>query len=323
NPSHTYAGPGTYLVCLTITDADGGCTSHFCHEVVAHHPAMGVCQAAFSFHQAHPDAPVDFTDESSSDLSIVSWQWEFGDGSMSTLQNPAHTYAGPGTYIVCLTIISADGACTSHFCHEVVVHHPAEPCHAAFIVHTESDNHSFHFTNTSGGTSNQSTYSWDFGDGTTSTEENPHHTYTHLGQYTVCLFLTDLSTGCSSHVCHTINVYHLTDHPHYARAGNVGERANSEAGPAVANPADNSVRLENYPNPFSDVTTIHYQLADASTVKIELYDLSGKKMIEIAERSQATGEHVESLRVGQLLPGNYLLKMTVNEKNYVRQVAVQ
>jgi PKD repeat protein len=56
------------------------------------------------------DLTVTFNDQSSdSDGSIVSWNWDFGDGSTSTAQNPSHIYDGAGTYNVTLTVTDNDG----------------------------------------------------------------------------------------------------------------------------------------------------------------------------------------------------------------------
>lgn len=79
------------------------------------------CQAAFSYVQSQPGEPVMFTDQSTAWIAIVSWTWDFGDGEISHLNNPVHTYAAPGTYQVCLQILEVDGACLSSICQEVVV----------------------------------------------------------------------------------------------------------------------------------------------------------------------------------------------------------
>src|SRR5687768_13457285 len=137
NPTHTYANSGTFNVCLTIVAHNPGCTATFCHHVVIHGPPPGHCNASFTAHQPDPEQPViDFTDGSTSDGTIGAWSWDFGDGNSSTDQNPTHTYAEPGNYLVCLTIIDDDGACTDHVCHQVTIHHPpAGNCHALYSVH--------------------------------------------------------------------------------------------------------------------------------------------------------------------------------------------
>ncbi len=140
NPIHVYTKAGTYTVCLTITDDDGGCTSHICKQVVVHHPPSGICHATFIFHQPDPNqTTIDFTDQSTSDGTIGTWLWDFGDGSTSSEQNPSHTYANPGTYTVCLIIRDDDGGCTSHFCHHVTVHHTHHGLVGQSSIHLPSE----------------------------------------------------------------------------------------------------------------------------------------------------------------------------------------
>ena len=66
--------------------------------------------ADFSWSQAAGTLTVNFTDASTG--APTGWSWSFGDGSTSTVQNPTHPYAGPGTYTVSLTVTSAFGADT-------------------------------------------------------------------------------------------------------------------------------------------------------------------------------------------------------------------
>lgn len=210
NPTHSYTGPGTYNVCLTITDDDGGCTNHVCHSIVVHHPPAGICHAAFNFHQPDPEVYIiDFTDESTSDGVIGTWEWVFGDGNSSNEQNPTHSYESPGTYTVCLTITDDDGGCTNHVCHEITVHHaPDGVCHAGFVAHQpELDLQTVIFTDQSTSDGVIVSWLWDFGDGSTSTEQNPTHTYSAYGTYLVCLNITD-DNGCASHACHHITIHH-------------------------------------------------------------------------------------------------------------------
>ena len=323
NPTHTYAAPGTYNVCLTITAHNPNCTATFCHHVIVHHPPPGVCHAAFSAHQPDPAQPTfDFTDQSTSDGNIGTWEWDFGDGNTSTDQNPTHTYASPGVYLVCLIITDDDGGCTSHVCHHVVVHHaPPSGCHAAFTYHLDAHGLDVQFTNTSTETTAHTTYLWNFGDGTTSTEKNPHHTYAHPGHYTVCLFIEDMTTGCSSHICYTINVHHgghhHFHHPHHMEAKAVKEESITER----TLPSTQLVAI--YPNPVVDFVKIVYQIRVAAKVKFEMYSLTGARVAALAESVESIGEHTQIFSVGNLTPGVYVLKMTVDGAPYIQQIAVQ
>jgi PKD repeat protein len=113
NPSHTYAGDGTYTVSLTVTNAFGSDTQTRTGYVhVGSAPA-----ASFTATPTNGDAPlgVSFTDTSTN--SPTSWSWNFGDpgsgsANTSTSQNPAHTYNVGGTYTVTLTATNGAGSDT-------------------------------------------------------------------------------------------------------------------------------------------------------------------------------------------------------------------
>jgi gliding motility-associated-like protein len=111
NPSHVYAEPGSYPVTLTAV-GPGGCEADITKTVVE------VSDGAFADFSSSPEAmneiplpgaTVQFTDLSANG---VSWYWDFGDGNVSTAQNPTHTYAQAGEYGVSLTVTDGNG-CTS------------------------------------------------------------------------------------------------------------------------------------------------------------------------------------------------------------------
>ncbi|MDO8367243.1 MAG: PKD domain-containing protein [Saprospiraceae bacterium] len=325
NPTHTYAAPGAYLVCLTIMD-DTGCTSHVCHHVVVHHAAPGVCHAEFGVLQPNPNhQTIHFTDLSTSDGIIGTWEWDFGDGNTSSEQNPTHTYSEPGTYLVCLTITDEDGGCTSHICHHVVVHHaPPSDCHAAFTYHVDAHGLGVQFNNTSTGTTLHTTYFWQFGDGTSSTEENPYHIFPHAGHYTVCLFIEDVTIGCSAHICYTINVqhsgHHHFHHPHHAGIKAVYAIKDETRTEQTQSP---NVVLTIHPNPAVDFVQIVYQIRVAAKVKFEIYSLTGAKVAALPEGIQTAGEYTQVLSVANLMSGEYILKMTVDGALYSQQIVVK
>jgi FOG: PKD repeat len=140
---------------------------------------------------------VQFTDKSS---NATSWLWNFGDGSTSTEQNPTHTYSTPGTYTVTLTATGYGGTNTITESSLVTVY--AVPS-AGFT--SNITNSTVQFTDKS---SNVTGWSWDFGDGTTSTDENPVHTYSAPGTYKVVLTATGL--GGSSTVTSYVTILDTT-----------------------------------------------------------------------------------------------------------------
>ncbi len=179
NPSHTYDMDGTYEVILSATNECGTVTSS---ETITITTAP---TAGFSADATSGCAPltVAFTDNSSA--NATSWDWEFpgGDPSSSTAQNPTVTYNNPGTYSVTLTVSNAAGDDVSTQTNLIVVN--TTPT-AGFSSTVNGDQVSF--TNSS---TNADSYSWDFGDGNSSTDENPSHTYDTDGTYEVVLSATN------------------------------------------------------------------------------------------------------------------------------------
>jgi gliding motility-associated-like protein len=137
---------------------------------------------------------VQFTDLSTG--NPTSWSWDLGNNTTSTLQNPSTTYITPGMYTITLTVSNANGTDTKTLVNYInVLPSPTVnfmgvdsgvSCPPKTVQFTDLSN-----PNIPGNVS----YYWDFGDGNTSTLQNPSHTYTLIGNYTVTLVITNAS-GC-------------------------------------------------------------------------------------------------------------------------------
>lgn len=135
--------------------------------------------------------------------SIQSWNWNFGDGTNSNSQNPVHAYAVAGNYSVGLTVVSAAG-CSSTVYQPVTVN-PLPV--AAFTANNACIGIAVNFVNQSTVSSgNISTYSWNFGNGISSTQQNPSHVYNNPGNYNVSLQVTTAG-GCISTATRTVNIH--------------------------------------------------------------------------------------------------------------------
>ena len=140
---------------------------------------------------------VRFTDQSTGSPSF--WNWDLGNGTLSTLQNPVATYTTPGNYTITLVVRNANGINSITKTDYVVVSPSPSPNFSANIT-TACIPATIQFTDNSipnAGTITQ--WNWDFGDGNTSTQPNPTHQYTINGFYTVTLKVTS-STGCQATV---------------------------------------------------------------------------------------------------------------------------
>ncbi len=199
SPSHLYAADGNYNVLLTAT-SDQGCIDSAYIAVTVHPlPVAAFTQNSVCFGQQ-----VQLNDQSTvSAGAIASWNWSFGDGSLSTSQNPIHGYTSPGSYPVQLVVTSDNGCIDSTFATLNVFGQPA----AAFAGSNECTGITSVFYNQStipGGGVMQCL--WDFGDGFTSTAQNPLHNYTDPGVYTVNLVVSS-QYGCSDSTSKQITIY--------------------------------------------------------------------------------------------------------------------
>ncbi len=137
------------------------------------------------------DAPltVQFTDVSEN--SPTEWYWEFGDGTTATEQNPLHTYEGAGTYTVSLTATNEGGSTTETKVDYITVHATTTPPVAGFITDVTAGDAPLAVQFTDASENSPTEWHWDFGDGTTATEQNPLHTYENAGSYTAILTVTN------------------------------------------------------------------------------------------------------------------------------------
>jgi len=204
HPLHTFGAAGYYTVSLTIGDSltCWDMTSQLIHVFDS---TGGGCQASFV---AYPNAPagltLSFYDQSLG--NITSWSWSFGDGQYSAVQNPVHTYAQAGTYNACLTIQGVDSTCYDTYCLILTVGNDPGACQADFYYYPDTSGVTitYQFVDQSAG--NINSWYWTFGDGQFSTLQNPSHTFSQAGFYTVCLTIQGPDSLCYDTYCETVNV---------------------------------------------------------------------------------------------------------------------
>jgi PKD repeat protein len=183
-PDHVYRTSGVYDVTLTASNPDST-NSRTKNQYIT---VLNIPRADFTADRTQGGAPVtvNFIDQSTG--SPTSWQWDFGDGTTSTDRNPAHEYAIPGTFTVTLKVSNANGQ-DSTSRKDFIAATPAPV--ADFRADRQSGKAPFvvRFTDLSKG--NPASWSWDFGDGTGSEEQNPSHIYMKEGAYDVQLTVSN------------------------------------------------------------------------------------------------------------------------------------
>lgn len=193
NPSATYFNPGTYTVKLVVRNASG--TDSLVKQEFITVYANPVAAFTASDTAGCFPLPIQFSDGSTAGSGrIINWQWDFGDGSLSSLQNPRHVYTTAGNYSVTLKVTNSFG-CTKTL--SKIRHIQVTAGIKAGFNYTApnacSAPSTVQFSNATSGQGNR--YFWDFGDGTTSSEQNPSHVYKSNGTYTVSLIAVS-PQGC-------------------------------------------------------------------------------------------------------------------------------
>ena len=197
SPTHVYTADGNYAATVIVTTIEN------CRDTVTMQVPILVNGPQANFNSPTPAncAPsvVEFFDLSE---EAVAWYWDFGDNTSSTVQHPVKLYDQPGVYDILLVVTSAAGCNDTLFMPEyVTVLGPA----TSFSVSTQSAciGSPVQFTDLSNGSVE---WEWNFGEGNTSTEQNPTFTYQDTGSYVVTLFSAD-TLGCSAFYTIPLPIY--------------------------------------------------------------------------------------------------------------------
>ena len=204
-PVHTYAGDGTYDVTLTVTDDEGGSDQTTVSLNVQFTPNADPT-ATFTFGCDELDCSFDATASSDSDGTIVTYDWDFGDGTLLADGGsfPDHSFGADGDYTVTLTVTDDEGGTDSDGQLVGVVNLRIPPV-AAFTSSCDGLVCTF---DASGSTDSDGlivSFEWDFGDGDTSTEAIKENNFPFPGDYDVELTITD-DDGDTDTVVATVTV---------------------------------------------------------------------------------------------------------------------
>ncbi|MEO5645520.1 MAG: PKD domain-containing protein [Bacteroidia bacterium] len=203
SPTYTYTTPGSYTVTLIVTSQSG------CDDTLT--AIVNPGNAGFALYSnttACFGAPTAFTDMST---SPPDWHWNFGDPASgmldsSTVQNPTHIYTAPGTYTATLVVNTVP--CPSVYQQTITVNPQPIPS-ISFVQACAAPLVNFSSTSTVTLPSTITSYGWNFGDAASgnnsSALQNPSHTFSGAGSYTVTLVVTT-SNGCSQMTTQVISV---------------------------------------------------------------------------------------------------------------------
>ncbi len=167
----------------------------------------------------------------------------------------------------------------------------AGPAISSAFAYASNNNFTYAFFNYTAGVTS---YIWDFGDGNTATGNFPQHTYAAPGQYTVTLTLFNGSCSSSSSQVITISPVSI----------------------AEVNSGINAVNVS--PNPSKGDFTIEFALNNASPIKVEMLNMLGQEVNMIFNGKALSGKH--SYEIKNLNTGSYLVKITANDKTFIKKV---
>ena len=189
---HAYSDEGTYSVTLTVTDNDGATSSASATKIVGNLPPIASftesAETVYTGETIHFDASSSFDP----DGTIVSYYWDFGDGTTATGIVVEHTYVDDGNYLVTLKVTDDDGATSNANAAKTVLNRSP---FASFIENatTMLTGEAICF-DASGSYDPDGVivdYLWDFGDGNSASGIIVNHAYADDGIYTVTLEVVD------------------------------------------------------------------------------------------------------------------------------------
>lgn len=186
NPLHTYSAPGAYSVALAVTSSNG------CTDTLHKASFINIQNINTSFTAIDSvcvKSPVNFSN--SSTPSPQGSAWDFGDGTTSATLSPVKTFTALGTYTV--RLVNTYTYCSDSASKTIKVF--PRPVSAFTGANTFQCKPPLTVNFTDASTSAVS-WQWNFGDGNTSTQQSPSHTYNAYGNYTVTLIVTN-ANGCT------------------------------------------------------------------------------------------------------------------------------
>lgn len=218
-----YPYPSTNTVCLTVYDSGWNCYDSLCYTF-----SIG----GGSFNCTGFSTAVTGSQTSNNTWNLYaaavggtapySYSWNINGGISTCGYNQSiacASYSAPGTYIACCTITDANG-CVSTNCFTMVVQ-PLS-CMANFYLYSYNDS-TYIYNNSQAGIN--ATYYWDFGDGTNATNNTMQsyfgHHYAVAGNYTICLYISDVANNCYDTLCQSIYACGLSASATYTLNGNI------------------------------------------------------------------------------------------------------
>lgn len=241
-------------------------------------PSTNSCHALFTYWSDSSNCNTYFYNLSNNSTSA---EWYINGNYFSNQINPVLTYTVPSPYYITLYSFDNGALCdtltqtvyNSGNCYGTSAGGGNNVCHASFVLYNDSLNtHTYFAYDQSSGLN--LTYFWDFGDGNTSTQQYPTHTYNQPGNYIVCLTVSG-ADSCTSQYCDSNNVQKIAA-SHFMQTLIVKPSMSVTGVKEVKE----SINISLYPNPATDLVSIE---ADVKMEKIILMDITGKQVLQVED----------------------------------------
>jgi gliding motility-associated-like protein len=202
SPAHAYATAGTYRVKL-VTTTNNSCKDSVFVDVVVNPkptPLFAVNQAT----QCLKNNNFSFTNNSTISSGTMSYNWNFGDGSFSSVANPSHVYLFSGPFTAKLVVTSSEG-CRDSISLSLLVNDTPIPGFSVNQPEQCFTGNNFVLTNNSTVPAGTTTYGWSFGDGGIASTLNASHSYANAAPFNIKLVVT-AGNGCRDSITKTVSV---------------------------------------------------------------------------------------------------------------------
>jgi len=304
NPTHVYAGPGTYTVCLTIinTMPDGTvCCYTCCKEITIFPPCYDNINGPTFNYLYKNDGSIKFNNPAGSGGAFTK-EWTIDGSYHSNLNQPPSITLTPGFHLVCLTVTkNSNPNCSETFCRNIWVDDPCTVPNTAKIVYENCLNSTaVDFTAVGIVTDPSTIYDWDFGDGNMGSGMNVSHTYGTYGTYMVCVKIQN-TPNCIKTMCAMITV----SAPVCSNPCKVGV-VSQDSQDVPFDKLNDGTELQIMPNPISNTGTAVFSEIQSEKATVIISDMSGKT---ISQNSIQKGTRNYEFDMSNLPSGMYIITL--------------
>jgi PKD repeat protein len=290
NPLFYFPTAGTYMVTLTITNTITGCSSTIIKPVTV--TAITTCHADFTYTYDASTHTYHFINLSTGPDSM-SFLWDFGYGATSNLENPSWAFVYPGVRHVTLILMSPN--CWDSIGIDLYI--TANPgCDASFNVYPDSMNqHTVFFSPVN--VDPLATYTWNFGDGTSTIGQGLTHTYSSDGFYIACLTVNNWNDSCIATHCDTLLI-----------------------GSPTGIQEQQTTSFSNvYPIPFTDEITLEVSSPGTAKAKLIIMDIAGKTL-QVKDITLHKDRNALAFDVKELPRGTYFITLDSEYGHSVKKI---